>query len=621
MHTTQKGSEGFTVIMPTYNQAGFIRNALRSVLAQTYQQWELIIVNDGCTDETERMIADYLADPRIVYLRSETNEGLGAAVNKALDMARYDLIAYLPSDDFYFENHLQVVKEKFDENEEIVLVYTDMRSEICDSLLNTKNAMINGLVAFEAMQMVQVAHRKTSERWATREEYVSEDLYKTFWYKLTGQGRFAHVVQETCNWTVHPDQRHKIIDERLGGNINKYRSFYKVRTPIRMKVSRGKFVDEYKQYAAFRKTTPKKPDGLKILLVGELSYNPERIFALQEAGHTLYGLWTPEPRFTFSNVGPLPFGDVETLNNKDWEKEIERIKPDIIYALLNFCAVPFAHEVLCACPNIPFVWHFKEGPFLCFEHGMWKKLMDLFLYSDGQIFLNEIAKRWYEQYLPPSLLSITLDGDLPKREYFSDDFTQKLSGKDGELHTVVSGRMIGMDMDLIKALADKKVHVHLYTESYEECISQSLEEYERKAHGYFHLHPHCGANQWTSEYSRYDAGWLHCIQSQNKGDYSRMGWNDLNIPARVSTMMAAGLPCIQYDNSEHVVAMQSCVRDIDCGIFFKDATSLARQLKNKTRMAELRENVLKHRMEFCFDTHVETLTRFFEEVIRHKRQQ
>ena len=51
---------GFSIIMPTYNQAAFIRRALASLHRQTYSEWELIIVNDGSTDDTELYISDYL---------------------------------------------------------------------------------------------------------------------------------------------------------------------------------------------------------------------------------------------------------------------------------------------------------------------------------------------------------------------------------------------------------------------------------------------------------------------------------------------------------------------------------------------------------------------------------
>lgn len=57
---------GFSIIMPTYNQAAFIRRAIASLQRQTYSEWELIIVNDGSTDDTELYISDYLQSLKII---------------------------------------------------------------------------------------------------------------------------------------------------------------------------------------------------------------------------------------------------------------------------------------------------------------------------------------------------------------------------------------------------------------------------------------------------------------------------------------------------------------------------------------------------------------------------
>jgi hypothetical protein len=133
---------------------------------------------------------------------------------------------------------------------------------------------------------------------------------------------------------------------------------------------------------------PPAPDGLKILLVGELAYNVERILALEERGHRLYGLWMPNPDW-WNTVGPLPFGQVQDIAYENWVDEVKRIRPDVIYALLDWKAVPFVHEVPRRNPGIPFVWHFKEGPFICLEHGWWDKLVELYIRSDGQIYVSQ----------------------------------------------------------------------------------------------------------------------------------------------------------------------------------------------------------------------------------------
>src|SRR5947209_1060146 len=92
--------------MPTFGQAHFIRRAIQSVRAQTFTGWELIVVDDGSPDDTRRLIEPDLTDTRIRYVRLDSNRGLGAALNLALEQARGSLIAYAPSDDVYYADHL-----------------------------------------------------------------------------------------------------------------------------------------------------------------------------------------------------------------------------------------------------------------------------------------------------------------------------------------------------------------------------------------------------------------------------------------------------------------------------------------------------------------------------------
>ena len=108
--------DGISVIMPTYNQAAFIRRAIFSLLQQTYLHWELVIVNDGSVDDTDRFVSSFLEDKRIIYLKNAQNEGLGYSLNKGIAKATYNYIAYLPSDDYYFRDHLEVLRKEFDKN-------------------------------------------------------------------------------------------------------------------------------------------------------------------------------------------------------------------------------------------------------------------------------------------------------------------------------------------------------------------------------------------------------------------------------------------------------------------------------------------------------------------------
>ena len=96
-----------SVIMPSFNTAKYIAETIDSVLAQTYQNWELIIVDDCSTDNTDEVVGKYLTDTRIKYLKNEQNSGAAASRNKALREAKGKWIAFLDSDDFWEPEKLQ----------------------------------------------------------------------------------------------------------------------------------------------------------------------------------------------------------------------------------------------------------------------------------------------------------------------------------------------------------------------------------------------------------------------------------------------------------------------------------------------------------------------------------
>ncbi|NDV65746.1 glycosyltransferase family 2 protein [Bacteroides sp. 224] len=612
---------GFSVIMPTYNQASFIRRAILSLQNQTHKKWELIIINDGCTDETEFYISDLLSDKKIKYIKNHSNEGMGYALNQGLEIAKYDYIAYLPSDDFYDENHLASLKEKLDESEEIVLTFSGVRYDESpeSGLLVYRKSF--GIRPGYNLLLVQTAHRKTQDRWIEREEYVSDDLFFTFWRKLTDKGAFVPTKKITCEWNNHPHQRHKIASEKLGGGLNKYRHYYQVQKPIRMRATNYKTIDENKMYAPYRDKKAHSKESLKILIVGELAYNSERIYAFEEHGHQLYGLWA-QPSFCFSTVGPLPFGNVEYIPYENWQERVKEITPDIIYAQLSTGAINIAYEVLKANAGIPFVWHFKEGPHEAMKSGLWHKLIDLYTYADGRMYLNEEIKDWFELFVPAKIKprpSYILDGDLPKGDCFQGEFSDKLSAIDGQIHTVVIGRIIGISPFDMKILAENNIHLHVYNENH---VSDELvtSRFRKVAPDHFHLHSHCSQFGWVKEFSKYDAGWLHSFIAFNENSLPRAGWSDLNIPARINTLAAAGIPMIQRDNSQHIVAMQNHVKKHGMGIFYKSYKDLANQLNDKESLKKIEANVRKHRLEFTFDYHVPDIIRFFREIIKESKQ-
>ncbi len=602
-----------SVLMPTYKQAHFLPRAVASIQGQSFSDWELIIVNDGSPDATHAYVASLLDDKRIRYIHHSSNQGLGVALNTALQEAQAPFIAYLPSDDVYYTEHLQSLLKQIQQNTDAVLAYSGVRHHY--------NRMAIRQIEDYPLQLVQVMHRRRAERWVEREELTTDDLERMYWSRLRPHGTFVATEHVSCEWVDHPQQRHKILQEPLGG-INPYRVYYEVKQPLRVHTSVGNLIDEREHYRHFRERpdTPLASSGLKILLVGELAYNPERVLALEERGHKLYGLWTPNP-YWYNSVGPLPFGHVEEVPHEHWREAIREIQPDVIYAQLNWQAVPFAHEVLMAKLDIPFIWHFKEGPFICLEKGTWSQLLDLYTLSDGQIYISPEMRDWFTTVIPDTLRRKhvhVLDGDLPKRDWFTDMRSPRRSLQDGAIHTVVPGRPIGLHPSTIQELAQQDIHVHFYGDFTQGQWKNWITKAHTLAPNHLHIHKNVDQEHWVSEFSQYDAGWLHFVKSENGGDLTRANWDDLNFPARIATLVAAGLPLLQYDNTGSTVATATLAQNLDIGIFGTNVHELKAHLSDESRMRQLRDNVWSQRQEFTFDYYADELIMFFREVIGSK---
>ncbi|MBD8498538.1 glycosyltransferase family 2 protein [Paenibacillus sp. CAU 1523] len=96
-----------SIIIPTYNRKELLAKAIASVLAQTYKNWELIIVDDNSTDNTKELVAQFSStDSRIRYIKNNRSKGPSGARNTGILQAQGDVIAFLDSDDEWFDYHL-----------------------------------------------------------------------------------------------------------------------------------------------------------------------------------------------------------------------------------------------------------------------------------------------------------------------------------------------------------------------------------------------------------------------------------------------------------------------------------------------------------------------------------
>jgi glycosyltransferase involved in cell wall biosynthesis len=136
-------------VVPCYNRADIVGGTVQAILQQEYQNFELVLVDDGSRDNTREVVAS-IADPRVRYFYKENGER-GAARNYGAQQAKGTYLNFFDSDDEMYPNHLRVVKEFLDQNGQIEVVHTGYErldgqnrviNEVCEFRESTNDALL-----------------------------------------------------------------------------------------------------------------------------------------------------------------------------------------------------------------------------------------------------------------------------------------------------------------------------------------------------------------------------------------------------------------------------------------------------------------------------------------------
>ena len=229
-----------SIQMCTYNRAQFIEKAIKSVLSQTFKDWELIILDDASTDNTEEIIQKYLQDERIKYFKNEQNLGITKNRNKSLSLSNGEYVAVLDSDDYWIDNNkLQDQVDFLDNNKDHVLVGTDaiivnkddkkIRDRIYEqddvkikNKLLTRNQFFHSSIMYRKNEVI--ASGSYDENLPIWEDY---DL----WLKLGIKHKLGNIHKSMTAYKVHNNQsdKFKIKSAQYAQRviINRYHKYYK----------------------------------------------------------------------------------------------------------------------------------------------------------------------------------------------------------------------------------------------------------------------------------------------------------------------------------------------------------------------------------------------------------
>lgn len=201
----------FSIIIPTYNRADKIANAIDSVLQQTYPHYEILIVDDGSTDNTDEVVSNY-DDKRLKYFKKK-NEERSIARNFGVQHANGDYVNFLDSDDILYPNHLSLASKLFannsfpeighlgyeyiNEDHQTIRTVANLDDGVAEKLIHDNVLVCNGIFI---RRDIAIQYPFIHDHRAV----ISEDWY--LWLVLTS--RFRLYVENTItSGVVEHDQR------------------------------------------------------------------------------------------------------------------------------------------------------------------------------------------------------------------------------------------------------------------------------------------------------------------------------------------------------------------------------------------------------------------------------
>ncbi len=218
-----------SVVMPVYNGERFLEDAIESVLDQTLEDFELIIINDGSTDNTEKIIEEYMEkDYRIICIKNRVNKGFDNwynILNMGLKVARGEYIARMDADDICYPNRLEVQYNYLEKHKDIFLVGSscdviDKDGIEIDEII--KKPFPSILLKYRIAYSNSFIHPSIMFRNEGFEYPSSHERY--FYFKLLINGKkLKNLAAKLIAYRINP---HGLMSKHANLSENKYKDFY-----------------------------------------------------------------------------------------------------------------------------------------------------------------------------------------------------------------------------------------------------------------------------------------------------------------------------------------------------------------------------------------------------------
>jgi glycosyltransferase involved in cell wall biosynthesis len=204
------------VIIPAYNSAGFLPFALDSVMAQTFEDWRILLVDDGSTDNTAEVVAPYIEKlgPKLKYIR-QANAGLPGARNTAIRNSDAELMALLDADDVWLPNRLAESVKCFAGRPQVGLAYSlitriDQNGAVIDSPSNGSRVYEGRIAPYIYMRMVQLPcpsmtfRRSCTDEVGLFDETLRATEDRDMWVRIALRYEVAFIPKITAYYRSSP---------------------------------------------------------------------------------------------------------------------------------------------------------------------------------------------------------------------------------------------------------------------------------------------------------------------------------------------------------------------------------------------------------------------------------
>lgn len=223
-----------SIILPTYNRANYLPYSINSVLAQSYDIFELYIIDDGSSDNTVDVVNNYLNDDRVHYIYQD-NQGQSVARNEGLKRAKGDFICFLDSDDLYKPDKLVKQIDILKSNRKIDIVHGD--EDLIDKdgrILSKKNMnrysgmIYEKLLIDNSVSIITVmARKKCFDEMGGFDESIEVGDDYDLWLRFSAKYRYHYEPEYFAQYRIMDDQISSDKKRRFESNRNTIERFLK----------------------------------------------------------------------------------------------------------------------------------------------------------------------------------------------------------------------------------------------------------------------------------------------------------------------------------------------------------------------------------------------------------